>query len=139
MHITVYGRAIGRKVKEAISKNPALEGLLEQAIAATDWSYTVEERFYHVAEDKRVINPGGAVEIVHQESVVQMVQVAGIGSFFERLGRIVSAELEVLPTHITLYTHGNPHGIGLANQAEFEALVTGEISRADLKPISSEL
>lgn len=136
VHITVVGKDLGCKLKEAMKSDPLIESQIEQAIEETDWSYESKDKMYHVSKDKKEGDPEEGVEIVHTESIILMMEVAGIQHFYEKLGRITQMGSEVPPTHVTLYTHGDSFGIGLANRADFEECVTGEILPNELKRLS---
>jgi hypothetical protein len=132
LHITVIGKDLGRRLKEAVEEDPLIENQIRQAIAETEWSYEVTDKMYHVSKDKKKRGLQGDFRIVHAESIVLMVEIAGIQHFYEKLGEIIQMELEAPPTHITLYTYGDPFGIGLASQADLREFVTREISPDEL-------
>ena len=47
-----------------------------------------------------------------------------------------SGKVDSPPPHVTLYTYGDPRGIGLANEKEFKRFVRRKIFKGDLKEIS---
>ena len=77
------------------------------------------------------------MQVVHAESIIVMVEVPGIRRFYREIGRILGREIEVPPTHVTLYTYGGLCGIGLPTQEDFERYVTREVPMNELKRISS--
>lgn len=137
VHITVIGRDLGQILEEAARSDPVIESQIKQAIKKTDWSYKKRHKMYHVSKDKKVVDSQRDIEVVHTESIILMVEVVGIEHFYEKLGRIVGMELEVPPTHVTLYTYGDSFGIGLPNQAAFEEFVTREVLPNELRRLSS--
>jgi len=137
VHITIIGKSLGRQLKEAGEEDPLIGSQIRQAIAETDWSYKVTDKMYHVSKDKQKRGPQGDLQFVHAESIILMVDVVGIQNFYEKLDRIIQMELEAPPTHITLYTYGDPVGIGLASQAEFREFVTREVLPDELKRLST--
>jgi hypothetical protein len=100
-----------------------VEEQARQLIDRSDWSYRKEEAFFHVAE------PPDA------ETIIQMVEMPGLGDFFAALGKLVGAHLELPPTHVTLYTYHTEKGIGLPTQAVFEELVQGPVNVAEVQPV----
>ncbi len=127
VHITVIGKDLGQKLQEAIKGDPAIENQIEQVMKEADWSYEKKDKMYHISKDKKKVDLQGDFKVIHAESIILMVEIAGIEQFYRKLGRIIGTELEVPPTHVTLYTYGDPVGIGLPNQAAFEEFVTREI------------
>lgn len=135
VHITIVGRASGRRVKEAVDRDLAANSCLKRAIDETNWAYRIQGRMYHVRKEKEVKNEQGDLDLVEAESIIVMAEVAGLQSFYERLDRMIEMNLELPPTHVTLYTRGDPLGIGLSNQEDFEAFVTREIWPTELKEL----
>lgn len=127
VHITIIGTDLGERLKEAMARDPSIEPQLRQVIDNRDWSYQLQDRWYHVAQEAEDDDEDG-----REESVIRMADVAGVADFYERLSQMLATELEVPPTHVTLYTYNNVHGIGVANQAEFNELVMREVSPAEL-------
>jgi hypothetical protein len=137
VHITIIGRALGQQVKKAIEENASVESQAKQAIAETDWTYEIKDRMYHVSKDKRIENPDGGSKVIHAESIIVIAEVAGIRDFYEKLSRIIQTNLEVPPTHVTLYTYGDPDGIGLDNHADFERFVTRKVLPGELNTLEA--
>ena len=127
VHITIIGTDLGERLKAAMERDPTIEPQLRQQIDETDWSYQLQDRWYHVVQEAEDDDEDG-----REESIIRMAGVAGVADFYERLSQMLAVELEVPPTHVTLYTYNNAHGIGVANQAEFDELVTRAVSAADL-------
>ena len=133
VHITVIGSELGRKIIEMSSANHEIKERILKAIAEADWSYSVQGKMHHVVKDKELPSPPAANKILHAESIIRMASVPGIQQFYEQLGAIVGIQLEVPPVHVTLYTYGDPRGIGLPNQAAFEEFVREEVAPDELK------
>lgn len=134
-HITVLGKSIGQDLARR-SDDPAFKECLACAVKAAawqreGWSYE-KDRFYHVAKDKEETGPEGGTEQVHAESIIQTVRAPGIAEFYIELSKLLGQRLEVPPLHVTLYTLGDPEGIGLPNQEAFEAYVTRGILPEEL-------
>ncbi len=50
------------------------------------------------------------------------------------LGRLLGRELPVPPPHVTLYTRGAAHGIGVASETALRTLTVREVAVAELRP-----
>lgn len=122
LHITIVSSEAAENVQETLEQQPQAVEQVKHSIEETDWSYRKRERFYHVVEEPGV------------ESIIQIVEVPGVEPFFDELSRITGKRLELPPTHVTLFTRGNPKGIGLPTQEVFDRLVTGEVSLDELEP-----
>jgi hypothetical protein len=133
VHITIIGTTVGQQLKEAMKRNPSIESQIRQLIVETNWTYEIGDKLYHVSKDKIIEEPPGGSKVVRTESIILIVEVASIRHFYEKLSRMLQMNLEVPPTHVTLYTSGDSFGIGLNNQAEFREYVTSEILRDDMK------
>jgi hypothetical protein len=122
LHITILSRRAASAVQDHLEENPGDSPQIHRLIEQTDWSYRQEDHFFHVVEEPGV------------ESIIQLVQVLALQSFFQELSRIIAQDLEPPPAHVTLYTFGDPKGIGIPTQADFEQLVVEEIDLAELQP-----
>lgn len=61
-----------------------------------------------------------------KKSIVVMCQVSNLGKFFELINKKYNLNLEIPPTHVTIYVLPGKHGIWLLNSKEIES---------DTKPI----
>lgn len=121
LHITVLSQGAAKKVQEYLDANPGTRGKVEELIRRTEWSYEKIPRFYHVRKNS------------NENSLIQLVRVPGLPAFYAELSDLVGKQLEQPPTHVTIYTRGNPEGIGLPNHEVFEALVTRRIELDELE------
>lgn len=142
VHITVVGRALGQELEEAIETIPRLKAKLTKAVKEAawhkqDWSYKKKDEIYHVSREKEQANPRGEVEVIHAESIILMIEAPGIQEFYLILSELLGKDLEVPPVHVTLYTYGDPFGIGLPTQAVFEEFVTGRVFAGELRGLSA--
>lgn len=110
VHITIIGSGLGEKVKAILAADESAETRLQQIIHDTNWSYRLQDKWYHVVEGEA-------------QTIIRMADVPATPAFFDRLNRLLGLEAEIPPTHVTLYTYKKPGGIGIANRAEFDALV----------------
>ena len=136
LHITIVGQDLGCQLQEVIKRNPAIGSRIERAIEETDWSYQKKDKMYHVSKDKKRVDSEGNSGVVYVESIILMMEVLGIERFYRKLSEIIGEELEAPPTHVTLYTHGDPFGIGLPNQETFKEHATRAISPNELRRLS---
>lgn len=116
LHITILGQGAADEVRRAMEAHPGKVRQVKRLIGSTDWSYRKFQRFYQARDEQ------GA------QSIIQMVEVPALHKFFEELSRVVDQALKTPPVHVTLYTYGDPEGIGLSDRETFEKRVTGEVS-----------
>jgi hypothetical protein len=119
VHITILSRDAAEAVRQHLERYPQDEDQVR--MDETNWEYRKLDSFYHIQEDPEV------------ETIVQMVEVPGAGAFFNQVGQLVGQELELPPTHVTLYMRGTEKGIGIPTQAEFERLAQKQIRLEELK------
>lgn len=125
LHITILSSGAAEKVKQHLERHPQDEDRIRRLINSAGWSYKKIGRFYHIQAEPGV------------ESLIQMVELPGLEQFFHELRSIVGADLPLPPTHVTLYTRGDPHGIGLPTRPVFEQRVQAEVTPDDWKPQES--
>ncbi len=120
-HITILSREAAEAVRKHLEENPEQEEQVRGLIEESNWEFRKLERFYHVQEEPEA------------ETIIQMVEVPGLASFFRRLSELVGKELEMPPMHVTLYMRNTEKGIGLPTQAEFEKLAQKQVGLSDLE------
>jgi ribosomal protein S15P/S13E len=121
VHITILSREAAEAVRQHLERYPQDEEQVRQLVDETNWEYRKLDSFYHIQEEPEV------------ETIVQMVEVPGVDTFFKQVGHPVGQELELPPTHVTLYMRGTEKGIGIPTQAEFERLAQKQIRLEELK------
>jgi ribosomal protein S15P/S13E len=121
VHITILSRDAAEAVRQHLERYPQDEEQVRQLVDETNMDYRKLDSFYHIQEEPEV------------ETIVQMVEVPGVGTFFKQVGQLVGQELELPPTHVTLYMRGTEKGIGIPTQAEFERLAQKQIRLEELK------
>ena len=131
LHVTLVGKDLGEKITAKVKVAPGLaeqlQGLAREASLLVGQLGTL----HHASAEKTDEND----QPLHAESVIQMVDVPGLETFYQRLEKLTGEAVEIPPTHVTLYTLGDPEGIGLPDWATFKARVTGEIQMEDLEMI----
>jgi hypothetical protein len=134
VHITVVNKDLGAKLEDLIRIDPKLESRIAQAIEEADWGSSAARyrraSLHHVVKEKKPKDGQG--EPLHAESIVQQVEVPGLDAFYAALSAIVGPLPDLPPTHVTLYTLGDPQGIGLKNRQDWECYVKRELSPDEL-------
>ena len=133
LHITIIGSELGKQIKEKISSNSALEDLILECISETDWSYELSNDLYLLAKEKELTTNKTEKKTIHTESIIQMVNVPALESFYKKMAAITEIEIRPRPAHITLYTLGDPQGIGVDSQIEFNEFNKAKIGVDEIK------
>jgi hypothetical protein len=107
-HVTLLDRALGARV-QAAGEQAALPALF----AALDWQWRRSGERWLLREAK---------DGVLAHSLIELVEMPALGQFRRALARELGEPVAAAPAHVTLYTAGDPTGIGLASQEEFERL-----------------
>jgi ribosomal protein S15P/S13E len=121
VHITILSRDAAETVRQHLERYPQDEDQVRRMVDETNWEYRKLDSFYHIQQAP------------DEETIVQMVEVPGLDTFFNQVGQLVGQELELPPTHVTLYMRGTEKGIGIPTQAEFEQLAQKQIRLEELK------
>ena len=119
LHITLLSKGAAEEVSGWVGDDPARREQVQSLIAQTDFSFAPLRCFYHVRRDG-------------DQTLIQLVHMPSLRGFYQQLSTLVGKPLSVPPAHITLYTNGNPLGIGIASYQEFKRLVTGAADPADI-------
>jgi len=130
LHITIIGSNLMSLIKEKLKTNRYQKDLFLRAIAETDWSYELLDKFYHLVKEADDISEKGKVS---GESIIQMVHVPELEKFYGKLEAIIGEKILQRPTHVTIYTYGNQRGIGVNIQSELEKYSHGEVALDQLK------
>lgn len=120
LHITAAGFPIGKEIDKAIKADKAkgagdLEDKIKELVALTDWSYTLTNESYYVTKNKQIDAGGGQKKDLKAESIIVLVDMPGLAEFHQKLGALIGKEIKTPPAHVTLYTRGDPSGIGFAS------------------------
>jgi hypothetical protein len=127
VHITITGSALGVAIMAAMRGQPELEDKIRQMISETPWTYNLQNAWYHVVREEEESEKGYA------ESIIRLVEVPLLPSFYRRLEALACLAIPSRPTHVTLYTYGDEHGIGIATWDAFARLVTEQLDPAILR------
>ena len=111
-HVTLLDRALGARV-HVPRAGGAPAAALPALFASLDWAWRATGERWLLLEAK----PEGA-----SHSVVELIDMPALARFREAVGERLGEPLPDAPPHVTLYVAGDPVGIGLASQADFERL-----------------
>lgn len=115
LHVSIVSGSAADRLCETAEMNPAIVELIRGWIRTVDWRFLPLDRFYAVQDEEE------------NESIVQMVNMPGVAGFFQRLSDLLQQPLPLPPTHVTLFTCGDPQGIGLPDRETFDRLVKAEV------------
>lgn len=111
-HVTLLNRALGARVHEPRAGG-ALAGALPALFAVLDWSWRATGERWLLLEAK-----DGKTNY----SVIELIDMPAYARFRAAVGERLGEALPDAPPHVTLFVAGDPIGIGLDSQAEFERL-----------------
>lgn len=128
LHVTLIGSRLGRELHAVLG--PAfLRRQLGRALAAHDWRFTRSGRLLLLTQQTG--NGGGtATGATRRSAVIELIDLPAMRPFHEALGRLLGRQLPVPPPHVTLYTAGDPRGIGLARRSRLRAITVRELPLA---------
>jgi hypothetical protein len=108
-HVTLLDRALGARAGDsgaAAARLPAL-------FSGLDWRWRATGERWLLRE----VQPAGC-----RYSVVELLEMPAFAAFRRGVGDLLGEALPAAPAHVTLYVAGDPLGVGLASQAQFERL-----------------
>ena len=111
-HVSLLNRTLGARVHEPRAGG-ALAGALPALFAVLDWSWRASGERWLLLESAQG-------KTTH--SVIELIDMPAFARFRAAVGERLGEALPDAPAHITLYVAGDPAGIGLDSQAEFERL-----------------
>ncbi len=65
----------------------------------------------------------------NKESIINMVKIKNLNTFYQRLSKKFKIEISEPPTHVTLYTGKNQNGIGINSYNDLEKFTINFISK----------
>lgn len=120
LHITIVSQDAGIILKH-LENHPDDVDDVQDLILSTDWSFSMLDDFFYVQEKPGV------------ETIIQMVDIAAIRSFFKDLSKLIGQGFILPPTHVTLYTRGTEEGISLPDQQSFQQKVKNQIQPGEVR------
>lgn len=124
LHITITSQEAAEQVRLFMEKEPEEAFRIQSIIDETPWSIRKQNVFYHVTGDD------------DEETIIQMVEVIDLLSFFSRMSKVIKHGFVLPPAHVTLYTFRSDTGIGLATQEEFDRRVKTRVTPEELQPVN---
>jgi hypothetical protein len=128
LHVTLLGSKLGRLLQDRQATDPASEDDIRAIFEAIDWSYAQTGPCYLLSRQRGAIRQG---------SIIMLIDMPGLKVFYEALidKGYIEKDTPLPPAHVTLYTHNNPHGIGVPNQDVLETLSIRSLSIDDLEAL----
>ena len=99
LHVTVVGRALGAELVKA-----GLRDAVASACAPLDWRFVRCEGWLRLQD-----RSGGR----RRDSIIERIELPALGILYATLGALLGRQPPVPPAHVTLYTAGDEHGIGV--------------------------
>lgn len=115
LHITLIGSALDRELRATLAA-PFLDAVIASLRGAQDWRFT---RTGIRLLLRRSYGTGETRVIAH--SLVERIDLPAMARFHHALGRLLGRQLPVPPPHVTLYTAGRAHGIGVSSPSRLRA------------------
>ena len=120
LHITLVSENAAETVRKHFEKRPGDIDRVQEVIAQNRLSFRKLDEYYYVEESG-------------EETIVQMVDLPNLGTFFQDLAGITGGGYVLPPTHVTLYMRGTETGIGLPSPAVFDARVKSQVQPGELQ------
>lgn len=124
LHATIVGRALGARLRAATAADPALEARVDALRTALDWSWTRCSEWWLLRKAE-----GGATKA----AIVERIALPAMADFHAGLGALLAHTLPVPPPHVTLYTAGEPEGIGVPDAGTWERHVVRQVGAGELQ------
>jgi hypothetical protein len=112
-------------VDKQTQKLAEIDHLIEETnwnFAPTSESYQIEKQYTVYGADNKITG-----ETEHRVSIIQMIHMPGMATFYNGLNTLLGMTHEAPPVHTTLFTGGNDSekskmGIGINTYAELRAM-----------------
>lgn len=124
LHVTLVGKALGAQLHVAIAAGRLDEVAVYDAFAARDWRFVRHATYLRL---EKVADDGG-----RRGAIIELLDLPAMEGFHRRLGRLLGCTLPVPPPHVTLYTAGDPEGIGVPDAAALRRLTVRAVAAAEL-------
>ena len=125
LHLTLIGSRLGRELHATLA--PAfLRAQLERALAKQDWRFTRSGRWLLLTQ-RTGNGHDAAAGAGWRGSIIEPVELPAMRPFHAALGLLLGRQLPVPRPHVTLYTAGDPRGIGLPRPSGLRAVTVREL------------
>ena len=131
LHVTLMGSEHGLIIQDKIQHDQTIGKLLEKTFEEIDWSYKQTGPVHILSRSEE-----GVVE----RSVIMLIEMPGVTTFYDQLKAIGLIDLEapVPPPHVTMYTHNCPLGIGVPDKKTLNTLSIKSLSVNDLNELCND-
>ena len=136
-HITIVGFDAARKIIKNISHLPRVDqekifAKIQNSAKNLDWSFVFKNDIYHLKKIYQSKDKGEEV----RESIIRMVDVPALPSFYKELVALTGVELNNPPAHITLYAKSTIEenqlaGIGVTSAVDLKTYFVKQITDTD--------
>jgi hypothetical protein len=118
LHVTVVGKALGARLRHAITTGHLDEADVRAAFETQPWRARRSGWRVHLRK------PGedGAAP---KESIVELLAMPAMARFHSALARLLDQAAQVPPPHVTLYVRGDSEGIGVPDAETLARLRVG--------------
>lgn len=127
LHVTLIGRALGRRLRNAIDRETLAFTDVRGMFAAQDWSVWRTGAYLLLRKYERT---RGRSRVAH--SVIELLQMPAMAGFHHALAGRLHIEVEVPPPHVTLYIAGTRQGIGVPTMATLRSLGQRSLEASEL-------
>lgn len=110
LHVTVAGKALGARLREVAG--------IETIFAAQDWWLRPTREHLRIGKMK----PEGYVE-----TIIERIEMPALASFITAVSAALGEPIEPPPPHVTLFTSGDPEGIGIPDEASLQRMLVGRV------------
>jgi hypothetical protein len=111
LHVTIAGKELGKRIREL----PGLDTIFE----AQDWWLRRTTEHLRIGKQK----PEGYVE-----TIIERVELPALAMFIDAVSKALGEPVETPPAHVTLFTSGDPEGIGIPDEEALRQMFVERIS-----------
>jgi hypothetical protein len=128
LHVTLMGSEHGLIIQDKIQHDQTIDKLLEKTFEEIDWSYKQTGPVHILSRLEE-----GVVE----KSIIMLIEMPGVTTFYDGLKAIglINLEVPVPPPHVTMYTQNCPLGIGVPSDEALHILSSKTLSVNSLNDI----
>lgn len=123
-----HATLLGKTLIERLGLDHSQVRDLAQEAQAHQWTIELGNAYVRLVRQRRDDDE----RTDRRQSIVQMADIANASGFFDRVSVIADQAVEVPPAHVTLYTFGNPRGIGVYTRQELGELLPKDLALEDL-------
>ena len=108
LHVTLIGSELGLIIQDKIQHDQTIDKLLKKTFEEIDWHYKQTGPVHILSRSE---------EDVVEKSVIMLIEMPGVTTFYDQLKALglIDLEVPVPPPHVTMYTQNCHLGIGVPN------------------------